>query len=73
VYADITQTATGRLITTGNSTVTYFGDVTGAAGSEIRTSAGSTAVFMGSAVGNHTGGGVKIFDGPGACRRPARV
>jgi hypothetical protein len=71
VYGDITQFAGARLITTGNSTVTYFDDIAGPATSEIRVSSGSTAVFMGSATGNFTGGGTKIFDGPAAPAAPA--
>jgi T5SS/PEP-CTERM-associated repeat protein len=58
------NTATGRVIITGNSTTNFFKPVTNTAGSEMRVSSGATAVYFEPVDGlsAFTGSGTVIFE-----------
>lgn len=63
VFGALALLSGSKVIVSGNSTSTFYGNLTAAAASEFRVSSG-TAVFFGTVTGtsNFTGGGVKIFE-----------
>ena len=63
IYGDVDNTATGRVVAAGASTVTFYDDVIN--NGDIRTVLGSRTVFFGavSGAGTFTGGGVVEFEG----------
>jgi T5SS/PEP-CTERM-associated repeat protein len=64
VHGDVRNIGAGRVITSGNSTTTFWDDVEHN-GIEIRTAAGSSTVFYGSVTGaaSYTGLGTVFFEG----------
>ncbi len=63
VVGDVTNSATGKIISSGGGPTTFLDDVTN--NGEIRTSAGSFTVFFGAATGSgtYTGTGTVNFEG----------
>ncbi|HMO91497.1 MAG TPA: hypothetical protein PKD64_04820, partial [Pirellulaceae bacterium] len=64
IHGDVRNTSSGRIITSGNATTTFWDDVEHN-GDEIRTSLGSSTVFYGSVTGAapYTGLGSVFFEG----------
>ena len=64
VHGDVRNTSSGRIITSGNATSTFWDDVEHN-GAEIRTALGSSTVFYGSVTGAgpYTGAGSVFFEG----------
>jgi T5SS/PEP-CTERM-associated repeat protein len=64
IHGDVRNTSSGRIITSGNATTTFWDDVEHN-GAEIRTSLGSSTVFYGSVTGAapYTGLGSVFFEG----------
>ena len=64
VVGDVDNTGNGQIVTSGNSTTTFYDDVVHN-GLEIRTGEGSNTVFFGSVsgAGNYTGTGTVFFEG----------
>ena len=64
VLGDVTNDASGQIVTTGGGTTIFFDDVLHN-GAEIRTSAGSNTVILGDAsgAGAYTGAGSVFFEG----------
>jgi ELWxxDGT repeat protein len=63
IFGDVDNTATGQVVNSGGSTLTFFDDVVN--NGDIRTTAGSTTVFFGaySGGGTITGIGTASFEG----------
>ena len=64
VVGDVDNSGNGQIVTSGNSTTTFYDDVVHN-GLEIRTGEGSNTVFFGSVsgAGNYTGTGTVFFEG----------
>jgi T5SS/PEP-CTERM-associated repeat protein len=64
IYGDVRNTSAGRIVTSGNSTTTFWDDVEHN-GAEIRTALGSSTVFYGevSGAGPFNGIGAVFFEG----------
>jgi T5SS/PEP-CTERM-associated repeat protein len=69
IFGPITNTASGKIIISDESTANFVDPISTVGGSEISVSAGSTAVFLGgvNGAGAFTGSGMKVFAGEGPC------